>query len=364
MTRIASAITVLSAAMLAASIAQADFEPNDTFGTRAILDPGVTSVSDSLCPSVVGEGPDTTLGAFYTAGGLIQCDDDSSTLGDGRASGLFDISVNSDGSIRLKVSGCADFNFDGNDDVYGDPHEEAGAYDLHVRVYDISHQQVDYTVLADTLVAGAVDGFDLFGYPSSGTFDAYIDNTPGGAEDPIDFMTFTGLQAGQLYAAEITSAGFDTLLGWLDNSGVLIDKDDDSGAGQLSKMYVEAPGDGMLNLAVTGYPDSWFEGFHAQEGGYTLQVTAMIGGDANGDNCVNLLDLIILANNWEQSPRVWDEGDFSRDELVNLLDLIILANNWDEGCGSQVPEPAGIMVLAVAALALKRTRSSRAGSPR
>ncbi len=369
MMMIARTIAIFSAAMLAASTVRADFEPNDTFETRAILDPDITSVSNSLYPSIVGEGPDTTLGAFYAAGGLIQVDDDSSPLGDGTASGLFDITVNSDGSIRLKVSGCADFDFDGNDDVYGDPHEQAGAYDLHVRVYNSSHQQVDCAVLGDTLVAGAVDARNLFGYPSDGTFDAYIDNTPGGAEDPIDFMTFTGLPVGEAFEAEITSAGFDTMLGWFDDSGALIDYDDDGGEGELLSMISgEVPVGGALNLAATGYPDSTFDGFHAQEGDYTLAVRILpIPGDTQPDGVVDGGDYTIWADNYGNSPvPPWSEGgwvvaNFNEDNGVDGADYTIWADHYGQSHGGHsVPEPGGVVLLAVGvAAALSRKKTAR-----
>ena len=51
-------------------------------------------------------------------------------------------------------------------------------------------------------------------------------------------------------------------------------------------------------------------------------------GDANGDNAVNILDLSILASNYNQSGRTRSQGDFDGNGLVNILDLSILASNW------------------------------------
>ncbi|GAH61977.1 unnamed protein product, partial [marine sediment metagenome] len=83
-------------------------------------------------------------------------------------------------------------------------------------------------------------------------------------------------------------------------------------------------------------------------------------GDANLDRMVNLQDLIILANNWQQSPRAWAEGNFNCDEVVNLQDLIFLANEWGweaAAGGGDVPEPVSLSLLALGAcLALLRRR--------
>ena len=355
------AVTVIvSAGVLLASIARADFEPNDSFATRAILDPGVMSVSDSLRPSVAGEGPDTTLGAFDASNSVIEVDDDSSPLGDGTASGLFDVSVNSDGSVRLKVSGYADFDFDGNDDVFGTPHPEAGEYDLHVHVYDASHQQVDYMILSDVLVAGAADSFNLTGYASNGYYDAYVDNTPSSVEDPMDFMTFTALPAGYLFVAEITSADFDTLLGWFDDGGGLIERD---GEGQfLAEIMGGVPDSGMLNLAVTGYPDVWFEGFHAGEGNYALELSVMppLPGDANFDGWVDGADYTLWADHYNQSGG-WGQGDFNGDGSIDGADYTLWADHLGQSIGGQsIPEPAGIALFGIVAAAGLRRRTSRA----
>ena len=89
----------------------------------------------------------------------------------------------------------------------------------------------------------------------------------------------------------------------------------------------------------------------------SLTICVAVPGDTNGDGCIDLLDLTRLANNWEQSPRAWPEGDFNDDGNVDLLDLTLLANNWQHGCdGQAVPEPAGLLLAAIAGLAVIRRR--------
>ncbi|QDU71704.1 lamin tail domain-containing protein [Mucisphaera calidilacus] len=78
-------------------------------------------------------------------------------------------------------------------------------------------------------------------------------------------------------------------------------------------------------------------------------------GDANGDGLVNLLDLSVLASNFDgtDTPYTNADGDFNGDGLVNLLDLSILATNFET---TQTPEPAGAALIGLGALALIRRR--------
>ncbi|MFB8794021.1 MAG: hypothetical protein U7126_07305 [Microcoleus sp.] len=64
--------------------------------------------------------PDTILGAFNQSGNLIAVNDDGGPFGSNWGSGIKS-SVNNDGSLKLKVSGYNDFNFDERNDFSGDP---------------------------------------------------------------------------------------------------------------------------------------------------------------------------------------------------------------------------------------------------
>ncbi|QDU71316.1 dockerin type I domain-containing protein [Mucisphaera calidilacus] len=80
-----------------------------------------------------------------------------------------------------------------------------------------------------------------------------------------------------------------------------------------------------------------------------------IPGDANGDGKVDLLDLSILASNFDGTDTPYDvsDGDFNGDGFVNLLDLSILASNFET---SPAPEPAAAGLLGLGAMALLRRR--------
>lgn len=94
------------------------------------------------------------------------------------------------------------------------------------------------------------------------------------------------------------------------------------------------------------------------------------GGDATLDDRVNLADFNILASNFGQSGRTFEEGDFNLDTLVNLADFNILASNFGFAAApgaaptpqewatlvSVVPEPAAAAVLVLNAWLLARRR--------
>ena len=89
----------------------------------------------------------------------------------------------------------------------------------------------------------------------------------------------------------------------------------------------------------------------------------LLPGDANGDGCVDDLDLTALAVYWQQATNRWRHGDFNGDGIVDDLDLTALAVNWQQGCGggslatASVPEPATLSLLGLASVAALRRRS-------
>jgi MYXO-CTERM domain-containing protein len=88
---------------------------------------------------------------------------------------------------------------------------------------------------------------------------------------------------------------------------------------------------------------------------------AAVPGDANLDAKVDVFDLAVLANHYNLTGTDWFEADFNRDGVVNVFDLAALANHYgyDGTGGEAIPEPAGLSVLALGALALIRRRRRR-----
>jgi uncharacterized delta-60 repeat protein len=55
-----------------------------------------------------------------------------------------------------------------------------------------------------------------------------------------------------------------------------------------------------------------------------------LGGDANCDGRVDIVDLGILATNWQQPLATFGHGDFDLNGIVDIGDLGILATNWQK----------------------------------
>ncbi len=53
-------------------------------------------------------------------------------------------------------------------------------------------------------------------------------------------------------------------------------------------------------------------------------------GDANRNGIVDIQDISVVANNWQQPRNNWAQGDFNRDGIVNIQDFSIVANNWQQ----------------------------------
>jgi len=82
-------------------------------------------------------------------------------------------------------------------------------------------------------------------------------------------------------------------------------------------------------------------------------------GDANRDNRVGTGDLSIMAGNWLQSGKVWEQGDFTGDGVVDTGDLALMAANWLWSGqvllalpGGAIPEPAMMTLLTVGGVML------------
>lgn len=250
---------VLSLGVASATVAVPEVEPNDSFATRQVLSPGDSTVEgdledvfatfDETRAGVLAEGavdsytitgatpsapftawvdnaivdpepdfdPDTVLGEFDTLGALVNSNDDASPIGDGFSSALAG-TVNSDGTIRLKVTGWPDFDFDGQDDDFPtDPHFESGSYTLFVRI---------------------------------------------GVVPDVDYVSFTGLTPGEPFDAEIVTSDFDTVMGRYDDSGVQVDFNDDIDPpnNRRSQLTGTVPPSGELNLAISHFEDANFDG--------------------------------------------------------------------------------------------------------
>ncbi|MCB0172855.1 MAG: hypothetical protein KDJ97_20150, partial [Anaerolineae bacterium] len=61
--------------------------------------------------------------------------------------------------------------------------------------------------------------------------------------------------------------------------------------------------------------------------GQSLGSFTLPGGDANGDQVVDILDLAMIATLYRTDDPI---GDINGDGLVNIFDLVITASNYQE----------------------------------
>ena len=96
-------------------------------------------------------------------------------------------------------------------------------------------------------------------------------------------------------------------------------------------------------------------------------------GDADGDGDVDVNDLSIMADRWNQTVSGGaSDGDFTRDGFVDVNDLSALADLWNvvtagataSSPPATVPEPASAAALALGAGIILRRRRGPATSVR
>ena len=99
----------------------------------------------------------------------------------------------------------------------------------------------------------------------------------------------------------------------------------------------------------------------------SLLVAYTYTGDANLDGTVNALDFNAVASNFGAvSGMVWTNGDFNYDGIVNTQDFTSMAANFGlvmsaspgplATSGTLVPEPASLLMVIGAGLAIRRRR--------
>lgn len=82
----------------------------------------------------------------------------------------------------------------------------------------------------------------------------------------------------------------------------------------------------------------------------------ILGGDANHDRKVDVLDLIVLSNSWLGTGKNWSQADFNYDGLVNQTDLGIMAQHWQQNLAAPAP-PLPAVPTAVRAPVRAPTRT-------
>ncbi len=104
----------------------------------------------------------------------------------------------------------------------------------------------------------------------------------------------------------------------------------------LFTFYIKtAGGSSGVNFGPVYFDDIYLE----LSGGLNLANPTMLeeplAGDADRNECVNMIDMGILSGSWLAGPDAavgWEEGNFDFNDAVDLTDLMLMAQHWLEGC--------------------------------
>jgi probable HAF family extracellular repeat protein len=102
--------------------------------------------------------------------------------------------------------------------------------------------------------------------------------------------------------------------------------------------------DGMYLAGIGRNPDGVLENW------YVDLNAALVTGDANGDGKVDLADFGILKDNFGSGTTL-AQGDFTGDGKVDLSDFGILKDNFGNSGAVATPEPSGLALAGLAAVA-------------
>lgn len=186
---------------------------------------------------------------------------------------------------------------------------------------------LSFTNGTTTFVAEPCDSIDIFG-PGTWDFQYGVVFT-GGSTGPTASgqITFEGWGGTPLATATIefrdpnTTNVVSTEVVTLDGSG---------------NYTATAPGNGIYDMAVweNNYGVwKWLrrvaEDVDFSGGNVTGIDFALMNGDVNNSNRVDLDDFLILASTYEASPPTAPEADLTGDGIVNLDDFLILAANYE-----------------------------------
>jgi len=94
-----------------------------------------------------------------------------------------------------------------------------------------------------------------------------------------------------------------------------------------------------------GYADSADPGNPAGLSSGAIEIMYTLLGDANLDGKVNGADFTLMATNFNDSGRTWDEGDFNYDGDVNGSDFVILTDNFNQYASQSATSAADLSAL-------------------
>src|SRR5262249_11782946 len=139
-----------------------------------------------------------------------------------------------------------------------------------------------------------------------------------------------------------------------------------NGAGINSATAAATPGTavGFAESSVAlGPSGGTFKGQNVD--GSAVLVRYVYSGDANVDGTVDTIDFNLLAANFSQSGKLWQDGDSDFNGTVDTVDFNLLASNFSKSLpgaafgSALVPEPVVTPLMVAVSATLMRRRSRR-----
>jgi len=342
-------------------------EPNDRFIDRTWI-----NLDKNDCPAISGKlmqrqvlglAPDTYLLAFDKQDNVIAQDDNSSSMGDGKASALWlepvDHGENDDTrSIRLAVTGRPDA-VDGTSNglLFNSPHAQRGAFSLTVTYFDAEGLPVldeCEEIVTDTATSDAngaplafVTGAEMFRLnyivpDEAATAHVEIDNQLETIDicNDVDYYTLAGLPPACDVAVTLlgcldeTGEPCQTRLAWFDKNANLVETVAASSTPAPLTLSAISDANGLVTFAVTGALDTDFDGEA------DLLPPRNVGTpDFNGPfghGCCCCYSILVETIKHDPDPECPENemmeqlrhGDTNLDGGVDVLDLSTMLGNW------------------------------------
>ncbi|NEP76356.1 MAG: hypothetical protein F6K29_33380 [Okeania sp. SIO2G5] len=147
--------------------------------------------------------------------------------------------VPASGTLRFKVTGSSDYNFDGAEEYYDDLGNELSG--------DPHYAEGDYTL---SLITGEID-----------------------IRGDIDFFTLSDLTPGDIFTVSAFLTEYGVHLAWFADNGTMVSTSGYSDISYTEEISGLVPASGNVHIAVSGYDDIYFDGSHTNPGEYLLKIS-------------------------------------------------------------------------------------------
>jgi len=329
-------------------------ENNDTFDDRYSVPCDCTYITGKLEKRELPNcEPDTFLFLFDKDDNVVAQDDNSSSLGNGKASGVFGVAPIPNGdsagaTVRIGLTGRPDgIDNDFNGLFFNAPHEQIGEATVYVRYFDAMGVMIGQ----DEYVADFQSGLDAFriNYEvpmGTATVDVEVDNTTDMIEyaGDVDFYEIDCFPPSCDVRIRIVG-GMDydceqlpLVMGWYDKNGNLIECFTETDEDGFLYMDVISDANGRVRLAISGAGDCDFDGLldaEVMDPSRNIDTPCAELPPYHGVSGVYVFCWEVIEHDGGTSPEPSGEellmlsnGDLNMDGGVDVVDLAIIINNW------------------------------------